>query len=192
MLVSDTNNIGLQRIQPKDCVFLLIDVQEKLLPAMAECERMLASNAKILGALSLFNIPLLVSEQYPQGLGETASELQKLYTEEVQVCEKRSFSVADDSSLMQKINDSARSTILISGIETHVCVWQSARDLANRGYRSVVVENATTSRSQSDHSCAIMRMAQVGIEIVSVEMLLFDLQKTSKGEDFKLLSKLVR
>ena len=103
---------------------------------------------------------------------------------------KALFSVADDSAFIEKINDKSRSTILLSGIETHICVWQSARDLYNRGYRVVVVGDATTSRSSRDHSCALSCMQQIGIGVISVEMLLFDLQKTSEGENFKLISKL--
>ena len=192
MALTTPNRVMLQRLQPADCLFLLIDVQERLLPAMAECDDMLASNARLLRALELFSIPLLVSEQYPQGLGKTAASLQELYVEDVEVCEKRCFSVADDSAFIEKINDKSRSTILLSGIETHICVWQSARDLYNRGYRVVVVGDATTSRSSRDHSCALSCMQQIGIGVVSVEMLLFDLQKTSEGENFKLISKLVR
>ncbi len=192
MALATSNGAMLQRVQPADCLLLLVDVQERLLPAMAECDHLLASNARLLRALGLFSIPLLVSEQYPQGLGKTAASLQALYGEDAEVCEKRCFSVADDDAFIEKINDKSRSTVLLSGIETHICVWQSARDLASRGYRVVVVGDATTSRSLRDHSCALSSMQQMGIEVVSVEMLLFDLQQTSEGEGFRLISKLVR
>ena len=192
MALSTPNRVLSQRLQPADCLFLLVDVQERLLPAMSECDSMLKNNAKLLRALQLFSIPLLVSEQYPQGLGKTAASLRALYGEDVEVCEKRCFSVADDGAFIEKINDKSRSTVLVSGIETHICVWQSARDLANRGYRVVVVGDATTSRSPKDHNCALSCLQQIGIGVVSVEMLLFDLQKTSEGENFKSISKLVR
>ncbi len=185
---------ALQRLRPQDSQFLLVDVQEKLLPAMdrASCEDMLACNVRLLKAMHLFEVPVLLSEQYPQGLGKTASVLLKSLPQGTLSLEKRCFSVADDEGMLQAINDAARATVVIAGIETHVCVWQTARDLQRRGFRTLVVEDATTSRSLDDRTCAIENLRVAGIEVVSSEMLLFDWQQTSEGGAFKEIAKLVR
>ena len=186
------NEVPLQRLRSQDSQFLLVDVQEKLLPAMAACESMLAGNVRLLKAMRLFEVPVLVSEQYPQGLGKTASVLRENLPKDARFGEKRCFSLVDDEGILESLNDAARSTAVVAGIETHVCVWQTARDLKRRGYRVLVVEDATTSRSLADRRCALESLRSIGVEVASVEMLLFDWQQTSQGEAFKEVSKLVR
>ena len=181
-----------QRLRPQDSQLLLIDVQEKLLPAMAGGEGWLACIVRLLKAMRLFEVPVLVSEQYPQGLGKTASLLRESLPKGARFGEKRCFSVADDEGLLEELNNAARETVVIVGIETHVCVWQTARDLRRRGFRVLVVEDATTSRSLEDRRCALESLRFAGIEVVRSEMLLFDWQQTSQGGAFKEVSQLVR
>ena len=183
---------ALQRSRPQDSQFLLVDVQEKLLPAMARCEDMLACHVRLLTVMRLFEVPVLVSEQYPQGLGKTASVLRESLPQGTRFGEKRCFSVVDDKELLESLNNASRTTVVVAGIETHICVWQTARDLRRRDFRVLVVEDATTSRSLDDRRCALENMRAAGIEIVSSEMLLFDWQQTSQGGAFKEISKLVR
>ena len=196
MTAATTIETKLQRLRPQDSQFLLVDVQEKLLPAMggdrAEDEGWLACIVRLLKAMRLLKVPVLVSEQYPQGLGKTVSVLRKSLPEEARFGEKRCFSLADDEGLLEALNNAARETVVVAGIETHICVWQTARDLRRRGFRVVVVEDATTARSLDDRRCALESMRTMGIEVVCSEMLLFDWQQTSQGGAFKEISKLVR
>ena len=192
MTASTAMETALKRLRPQDSQFLLVDVQEKLLPAMAGCEDMLACNVRLLKAMPLFEVPVAVAEQYPKGLGKTASVLRENLPQGTKIGEKRCFSVADDSGLLETLNNAARSTVVVAGIETHVCVWQTARDLRRRGFRVLVVEDATTSRKLDDRRCALESLRFAGIEVISSEMLLFDWQQTSQGGAFKQISELVR
>ena len=192
MTASTAMEVALQRLRPHESQFLLVDVQEKLLPTLAEGESMLACTVRLLTAMRLFDVPVLVSEQYPQGLGKTVSVLRESLPQGTRFGEKRCFSLADDEGLLETLNNTARSTVVVAGIETHICVWQTARDLKRRGFRVLVVEDATTSRSQDDRRTALANLRSVGVEVVSSEMLLFDWQQTSEGGAFKEISKLVR
>lgn len=179
------------RIKPNESLFLIIDIQERLLPVMAEADACLAANKMLLEGLGHLGVPCLFSEQYPKGLGPTLQALRDL-APQAGVLPKLSFSCMDDPGLSQALEDSGRKTVILGGIEAHVCVLQTALDLLEAGYRPVLVADAVGSRFTRDRDLALERMARVGIVITSTESLLFELTRSAASPAFKEISRLAK
>lgn len=164
---------------------LLIDVQEKLSPLVQHFEAMI-SNCRWLRQLALdLQIPCLVSEQYPKGLGHTVNLLQG--TEKP--FEKIDFSCFRSSDFKTALEQKKKTQMILTGIETHVCVLQTALDLQEAGYATFVVVDAVSSRFATDNKYALKRMQQAGITLVSCEMVFFEWLGQAGSEAFKRLSK---
>lgn len=171
----------------KSCL-LLVDVQEKLLPAIHNHEQLLSNCRWMLQVAEILQIPVLVSEQYPKGLGPTVEPLKKLVPPDVYV-EKLHFSCADDENCLKRINALDRPQIVIIGIETHVCVLQTALGLLMEDKEVYVVADAVGNRNPNDAVLALERMRAAGVEIISKEMALFEWVHQAGTPEFKQLSK---
>jgi nicotinamidase-related amidase len=173
---------------------LLVDVQERLLPAMEGGGAAESHCSILLKAARALNVPITVSEQYPKGLGHTVPGLR----EEIgnaPVFAKLAFSCWKDSSLKSHLighHEQNRPLIIIAGIEAHVCVLQTAVDLAMAGFGVFVVADATASRVPSSVSLALDRMRQCGVSVVNTEMVVFELLGQAGMAEFKAMSALVR
>ncbi len=173
---------------------LIVDVQEKLLPAMANAEDVVKRSSILLHTAKSLDVPVTVSEQYPKGLGHIVDALHELVGN-APVFEKSSFSCWRDNGLRKHFtahHDGGRPQVIIAGIEAHVCVAQTAIDLAQSGFGVFVVADAVSSRAESSVSLALNRMAQCGIEIINTEMAVFELLGKAGTPEFKELSGLVR
>ena len=173
---------------------LLIDVQTKLFPKIFEAKRL---EHFILDCLEVFNtldIPIFFSEQYPKGLGFTVDKvLKKLLSYKAYKFEKTSFSCFPTSSEPSNANQLFKcKQVILIGIETHICVLQTAMDLKEKGYEVFVIYEAVGSRKIYDKEFAIKRMNNVGIQIITFEMMLFELLGDSKNKHFKSLSSLIK
>ena len=155
-------------IKREDCCLLMIDVQSRLLPTMYDPAPMAARCCALLGAARAAGVPTLITEHYPKGLGHTAEALQDLVPQDA-VVEKTFFSCFAEPSVRQRIRAVDRPELVLAGLEAHVCLGQTAIDLAAAGYRVLVAADATGSRSPLDHQTALHRMAQEGVEIVATE-----------------------
>jgi nicotinamidase-related amidase len=173
---------------------LIVDVQEKLLPVMANSESVVMRSAILLRAAKALDVPVTVSEQYPKGLGRTVHALHEGLGN-APVFEKLNFSCWRDISMRARLiglHDTGRPQIIIAGIEAHVCVAQTAIDLAQAGFAVFVVADAVSSRAESSVSLALNRMAQCGIEVVNTEMAVFELLGKAGTPEFKELSALIK
>lgn len=179
------------RILTEHTLGLVIDIQERLLPHIHEHKQVLKNVEILLEGLRVLEIPVLVTEQYRKGLGETVSEVtEKLMKFEPK--EKMSFSCCDDDLFMNELKSKKRNNIIICGIEAHVCVLQTTIDLLKKGYQPVIIEDCTSSRKSNDKKIAIERMRQEGAIISSYESILFELTRVSGNEKFKAISNLVK
>ena len=133
----------------------------------------------------------MVTEQYPGGLGATVPEIFELL-DGVPVIEKMAFSCCDEPAVLRTSPMMDRKTIILCGIETHVCVLQTVVDLIGSGYNAVVVEDCTTSRSSEDKRVAVERMRREGAVVTTCESILFELARISGTEEFKAISRLVK
>lgn len=171
--------------------FLLVDVQENLVPVMTEARLVYRGCGLLLRAVARLGIPLTVSEQYPKGLGPTVGELRELVADEV-VFAKTHFSCASDPVMADRFTALNREQVIIAGIEAHVCVLQTALELKAKGYQVFVVGDACSSRQESNHRAAMARLTANGVEVVSVEMALFEWLHRAGTPEFKDLVALVK
>ena len=173
---------------------LIVDVQERLLPAMADGAGVVSRSSVLLKAAKALDVPVAVSEQYPKGLGHTVDSLQADIGN-APVFEKLTFSCWRDIAMRAafiKLHDMGRPQVIVAGIETHVCVAQTALDLAQAGFGVFVVADAVSSRSESSKALALARMRQSGIDVINTEMAVFELLGRAGTAEFKQLSALIK
>ena len=168
---------------------VVIDVQQKLAPAIAESARAIWNIGRLIESAKLLDVPIFASEQYPQGLGRTVPELSAQLD---QVVEKRFFSCRECVELIEHFRAAGLENILLTGIESHVCVQQSAIDLQSAGFNIFIPVDAIGSRNSVDHDIAISRMQMSGVTVTTTESAIFELCETSSHPNFKLISKLVQ
>ncbi len=175
-------------------VFVAVDLQTRLLPAMFN-EDMVIKNANILiEASRVLNIPLIVTEQYPKGLGSTDERI--ILTDSTGIVEKIEFSVFQSENFCREIKKyDDRNIIVFFGIETHVCMYQSILDAKfndDKKYDVYLIGDACSSRKEKNHNNAIRRMDKIGINIENTEMLLFQFLGKAGGDEFKKISSLIK
>jgi len=170
---------------------VLVDIQEKLLPVMANPEQVARNAAVLIQIAQALDIPILWCQQVPKALGPTVAELAALL-DGVEPIDKSTFSCGGDETFMKRIDDLKVQTAIVCGIESHVCVFQTAMDLIQHGLYVHVAADATSSRTNENKAIGINRMAKEGAVITSTEMLLFELLRDSKHEKFRELAKLIK
>jgi nicotinamidase-related amidase len=179
------------RIEKENCVGLVIDIQDKLFPVVHGKNEFLTNTVRLILGLQELEVPLLVTQQYTKGLGETIVEISTLISHFKSI-EKTSFSCYDEPAFVEALEDSNRKTVIICGIEAHICVLQTAVDLKAAGYNPVVVYDCISSRSKGNHKLALERFRYEGILVTSTESLLFELTRSTGSSAFKTISKLVK
>ncbi|GGB31762.1 hydrolase [Oceanisphaera marina] len=165
---------------------MVVDVQEKLLPAINDSEQLNARIQWLISACRTLNTPILFTEQYPRGLGHTVPALTAL-VEQPQVVEKMHFSVVAANCLPEHWQGYPQ--IIVCGMETHVCVLQTVLELVKAGKEVFVVADAVGSRTEQNRQLGLERMRDAGAQIVSREMVIFELMHQAGTEQFKTISK---
>lgn len=179
-------------LDAEKALLVVIDVQEKLAPAMDPDlynQLLLNTNLLIEGFKSL-DLPIIATEQYSKGLGHTVADLSGATDQNC--VEKMAFSCCGEDKFMTALEKSGAKQILIAGMETHVCVFQTVLDLLDRGYVVHLVRDAVSSRFKSDYDNALSTAAKAGAVITTTETALFQLVKVAGTDGFKAVSKLVR
>jgi len=172
---------------------LVIDLQEKLLPLIRHAECVIAAGKKLLDGVRLFELPVLATEQYPRGLGCSHPVIQAaLEAGRATVLEKPSFSAWAEPKVREAMLGLDRPQVLVMGIETHVCVQQTALDLVSRDYDVFVCADAVGSRGRIDHECALERMRHSKVVVTTVESVLFELCKHCDAARFKALLEVIK
>ncbi len=171
-----------------DTTFLIIDVQERLARAMPQEQlRLVVANVRLLGAAAAeLGIPVVATEQYPEGLGPTVDEVREAVQGWAPL-EKVAFDCCGADGFEVRT-----SNVVLAGMETHVCVYQTARSLVSRGHTVHVVSDAVVSRQPENREVGLELMRHAGAIVTSTEAVLFDLLKGSHAPEFKAISKLVR
>ncbi|NLT19824.1 MAG: isochorismatase family protein [Syntrophomonadaceae bacterium] len=177
------------RLNSDDSILLVIDLQEKLMKAMDQSEKVYRYTSLLLETAKQLQIPVIVSEQYPRGLGSTVEQIYK-HLPEHQLIQKTTFSCGEP--LLSKIADFNRNTVIVTGSETHVCVFQTVIDLLDKGYTVHVVRNAVCSRFKEDYQNGLELMKEAGAIITNAETVVFDLLKQAGTPDFKAISPLIK
>ncbi len=165
-------------------ILVVIDVQEKLTELMSEKEIVVDNIKKMIQGIKILDIPIILTEQYPEGLGVTISEVSNLLSD-IQPTAKKSFSCCSNDDFMKSFESYNRKQVILIGIETHVCVYQTAAELISKGYEVQVVADAVSSRSAVDKMIGLDRVKGKGASLTSVETALLELLKVAEGPQFK-------
>jgi nicotinamidase-related amidase len=181
-----------QRLTPENSLLVIVDVQERLLPAILQQRQIVFNVRRLLEATRAIGVPVLITEQYPQGLGSTVQELSPYIPEGTMVLPKKSFSIYDDERIRTEIVNHQRSQIILCGVETHVCIQQSAFDLLRTGQEVYIVADAVGSRFAEDREMALRRFESSKMVLTTTESLLFEWCRTAEHPQFKMFSRLAK
>ncbi|HIP29626.1 MAG TPA: hydrolase [Sulfurospirillum arcachonense] len=179
------------RIEPNKTQALVIDIQEKLFPHINNNEQLLQNTVTLIKGLKLLEIPFILNEQYPKGLGHTVEPIKELLKDEI-AYEKVTFSCCQTEATMHAIKNKNKKFVIVFGVEAHVCVLQSVLDLLEAGFTPVLVTDCIDSRNSNDKRVAIERMTQAGAIPTTYESLLFELCASAKNKVFKEISNLIK
>ena len=171
-------------------VLVLVDFQGKLARIVQDSEQVIASACKLARAAAVLDLPIIWTEQNPAGLGPTVEELAGLLPGEA--IPKHAFSCWREPAFAKALAGRNRQSVLLAGIETHVCVFQTAADLCAAGYDVHVVADAVSSRTAANRQVGLARIAAAGATVTSVEMAVFELLGAAAGEKFKEILKIVK
>ncbi|HSA05900.1 MAG TPA: isochorismatase family protein [Candidatus Gastranaerophilales bacterium] len=178
-------------INIENSLILIIDIQEKLVN-MLQKDTISNKAAKLLNAAKILDIPSIVTEQYPKGLGATVNELKQEATNKTIFFEKTSFSACRENGFKDILEGFKRKNILICGIEAHVCVYQTAADLITQDYEVHLFQDIISSRNEFELNISVEKMKSLGANMTSFEIVLFELLKTSKHPNFKEIQTLIK
>lgn len=176
--------------EPHDIALIVVDVQERFRPVIFEFDRVVANCSKLIRGFNVLGLPIVPTEQYPKGLGFTIPEISGLLKDKP--LEKMEFSCMKNADFAEKVKSLNVRALALCGIEAHVCVLQTCLDAIQGGWEVYFVEDAISSRRDSDWRTAAARVSQSGIWRVSTEMLLFQLMDKAGGEEFKEIQRIVK
>ncbi len=175
----------------ENTALVLIDFQVRLFPVMHEKEKLLRNVIKLVKGAGVLEVPVILTEQYPKGLGPTLPEIKALLPDTRPV-EKVCFSCCDEESFCRSLEALGRRQVLLAGIEAHVCVYQTAMALARAGYQVQVVSDAVSSRDPENKMVSLLALGAAGAGVTNVEMALFELLRVARGDKFKRISEIVK
>ncbi len=178
-------------LERDNSLLIIIDVQERLVASLDK-DIIVTRVGKLLDAANILDIPVLISEQYPNGLGHTVPQLSAKIKEGTPIAEKYSFSLLKEDGLLDKIKSFGKKQIVICGIETHICVHQTAAELIDAGFEVFVAKDACASRSKYEFKQGIEAMQANGAKISCVEIILFEWLRTAKHPKFKEIQALIK
>jgi len=180
-----------KRINRAKAGLAVVDIQERLLPAIFEKERVVQNTVRLIKAAAILGLPVFATEQYRKGLGATAPEIAGAIPGFAPM-EKVTFSACGADGFLDGLKSRKISDVLLCGMESHVCVTQTCLDLLGEGFRVFVVADAVSSRTPENYRFGIERMRDAGAVIVSTEMVLFELLQKAGTEEFRQVLSLVR
>ncbi|MDD3267695.1 MAG: isochorismatase family protein [Syntrophomonadaceae bacterium] len=178
------------KLERDNTALIVIDLQERLMGAMQDREKVFKNTRILLDTAQQFNMPVVVSEQYPRGLGKTVDEIKEKLAD-YHYLEKLDFSLFNEQGrqLLQSLH---KKTFIVTGSETHVCVFQTVRDLLEAGYHVHLVRDAVCSRFDENYRNALDLMRDMGAVVSNTETIVFDLLQAAGTPDFKVISPLIK
>ena len=172
-------------IKKDDCILLVLDIQGTLFTTMVEKERMLERSLRMIDFARRVDIPIVVTEQYPKGLGPSLPEIIEALPEDIEVIPKTAFSCFGEPKFDARIRSLKRKTIIVVGMETHICVNQTTLEGLEKGYNMYLVADAISSYTEFDTQVALERLRAAGATIATSEMAMFEILRVAKNECFK-------
>ncbi len=182
---------GLQRITNRDTLCLFIDFQEKLVPAMKKSGQLMKNTVKWARCAEALGFPILLTQQYTRGLGPTVPDLRNAI-HEYNKQEKTTFSCYDAPGFAEEMEVMAGKNVIIAGIETHICVYQTAMDYRKHGFNVTILEDCCGARKKSDHESALRELREAGCRVTTFETFVYETMRTSAHAAFKTISAIIK
>ncbi len=179
-------------LAPEQSALVIIDVQESFRAAIPDFDGLAARIAVAARGAQLLNVPVIVTEQYPKGLGHTAGEIRAVLPEALEFIEKTAFSSCGAQEFVAQLERHGARQVLVCGIEAHVCVNQTTHDLLARGYQVHLLTECITARAEHNRQTGLAKMQQSGARSSSIEMALFELMRDAAHKQFKAVQKLIK
>jgi nicotinamidase-related amidase len=176
----------------RQAALVVIDMQESFRRAVPDFAEVAARVALVAHAVTLLGLPLVVTEQYPKGLGRTASEIRAVLPEGLEPIEKTAFSSCGAQEFVARLEETGARQVLVCGIEAHVCVNQTAHDLLARGIQVHILTDCVSSRTAQNREVGLAKMFRSGALPSSTELALFELLRDARHEQFKAIQKLIK
>ncbi|MCI8608932.1 MAG: hydrolase [Firmicutes bacterium] len=181
----------MKRIKREDSVLVAIDFQEKLMPAMYDPKKLEDKMVRLGEGLKALKIPHIVTQQYTKGLGETIPAVAQAIGDFTPI-DKVTFSACGNQEFLEALKDMGRKNIILTGIETHICVEQTALDLLEMGYQVFLVADCVQSRAEENYRISLQRLTAAGVVVTSYESVLYELLGSAKASEFKQISSVVK
>jgi hypothetical protein len=172
-------------------ILIVTDIQGKLAGLMHERESLFRNSGILIEGMKVLGVPILWVEQYPEGLGPTVPEIASRL-EGLSPLPKKSFSSLREPSILSAFENHRRTCVILTGIETHVCIYQTAMDLIDRGYETHIPVDAVSSRTALNKQVGLDKIARAGGHITSVEIILFEMLGSAESKEFGPIRKLVK
>jgi nicotinamidase-related amidase len=200
-------HIPVQQLKRENSILAVVDYQERLMPVIHAREAVLEAAARLIRGCRILGVPILVTQQYTKGLGETVPPVVRALTEPLNAdsaagaepvdagfdpIEKTSFSTWGEPVFARRLEETQKKQVILCGVETHVCILQTALDLLREGYGVFLTLDAISSRKPEDREPALRRMAAAGAAETTVESVLFELMRDARTNGFKQISNLVK
>jgi len=179
-------------LEVKQSALLIIDMQEAFRASIADFNQTAARTVLAVKGSALLRVPVLVTEQYPKGLGHTAAEIKAVLPEDTEIIEKSTFSSCGSQTFQGQLERTQVKQVLVAGLETHICVNQTVHDLLANGFQVHLLTDCITSRKRDDKKVALEKMQLSGAIPSSLELALFELMRDSKHEQFKAIQGLIK
>jgi nicotinamidase-related amidase len=178
-------------LELNNTLLAVIDIQGNLAHAMYDKESLFKATGQLIKGIKCLEIPVILTEQNPKGLGPTISEIRELMPD-VTAIPKISFSCCKEKAFMDEVKKIDKRHVLISGIESHICIYQTTAELIDMGYEVHIVTDAVASRDPKNRDIALKKMERMGATITCVEMALFELMKTAEHPKFRDIVKIIK
>ena len=172
-------------------VLMVIDIQTKLAPSVDNAEGVVANTTKLLNVADALDVPILATEQYPKGLGPTIDQLVPLIPTGA-IIEKEHFCSTSDPICAARLDDLARRQVVLTGMEAHICVLQTALDLKSRNYAPIIVADAVSSRAVANYQAALDRARHEGVDIATTEMVVYEWLEKANTDAFRAVLPLIK
>lgn len=178
-------------LRREETALLIIDIQERIFRVMLNSETLIKNVINLIEGFKVLNSPIFITEQYPKGLGETESRIKSVLGD-VTPLQKMSFSCAGAGDLFDRLKIKNIKQVVVAGIESHVCVQQTALDLLENGFQVNLAADACSSRKEIDYNTALSRMRHSGIIVTTTESILFELLNVCGTDEFRKISKIIK
>lgn len=179
-------------LKPSQTALVIVDFQEAFRSAIPEFPQLVSHIWTAVRGFQILNLPIIITEQYPKGLGRTAEEILLALPEDFEFIEKSAFSSCGAAAFVEELKNGHIEQVVLCGLETHICVNQTAHDLLSENLQVHLLTDCTGSRDGEDKRTAISKMQMHGVIPACIEMAFFELMRDSKNEHFKEIQNLIK